>query len=104
MLLFKKKFLEAIRRSEKTQTIRLWKHRRMRDGQRSYIPGVGAIQITAVDALALETLTKEDARRDGFDTAAALRQEIDAIYEQAPPGEERTAYRVQFRLLEEANA
>ena len=40
MLLFKKKFLAAIRSGRKTQTIRLWKHQRMRSGQRSYIPGV----------------------------------------------------------------
>jgi hypothetical protein len=49
MLLFKKKFLPAIRRGEKTQTVRLWKHRRLRPGQRSYIPGAGAIRVKAVD-------------------------------------------------------
>ena len=45
MLLFKKKFLPAIRAGEKTQTIRLWKFRHLRSGQRSYIPGVGYIRI-----------------------------------------------------------
>ena len=39
VLLFNKRFLPAIRCGQKTQTIRLWRHRRMRAGQRSYIPG-----------------------------------------------------------------
>ena len=66
MLLFKKKFLPAIRRGEKTQTIRLWKHRRLKAGQRSYIPGVGPIRVTAVDQIDLGQLGEEDARADGF--------------------------------------
>ncbi|TWT42773.1 ASCH domain protein [Botrimarina hoheduenensis] len=80
MLLFKRKFLEAIRAGEKTQTIRLWKHRMMRTGQRSYIPGVGPIRITLVNSVELENLTDEDARPDGFDTADALRAELHTIY------------------------
>ena len=54
MLLFKKRFLEAIRAGQKTQTIRLWKHVRMRAGQRSYIPGAGYIRVTAVEEVRLE--------------------------------------------------
>ncbi len=80
MLLFKKKFLDLIRAGEKTQTIRLWKFRRMRAGQQSYIPGVGYIDITAVDEVTLEHLTEDDARRDGFVSADALRQEIRDLY------------------------
>ena len=49
MLLFKKKFLPAIRSGEKTQTIRLWKWRMMRPGQRSYIPGAGYVAIERVE-------------------------------------------------------
>lgn len=98
MLLFKKKFLPAIRRGEKTQTIRLWKHRRLRGGQRSYIPGAGYIRILAVNQVELETLTDADARLDGFDTAEALREEIGRLY---PAGLEagHQAYRVAFELL-----
>lgn len=80
MLLFKRKFLDAIRSGEKTQTIRLWKHRMMRSGQRSYIPGVGRVQITLVEAVAIEELTDADARPDGFETAESLRQELQTIY------------------------
>ena len=100
MLLFKKKFLAAIRSGEKTQTIRLWKHRRMRAGQRSYIPGVGYIRITAVDLIELDSLTDADARPDGFPTARLLREEIERLYpEQLANGYQ--AYRVVFSLMED---
>ena len=56
MLLFKKKFLPAIRAGQKTQTIRLWKYRKMRPGQRSYIPGAGYIRLTKVEEVQLAAL------------------------------------------------
>ncbi len=98
MLLFKKKFLDAIRQGRKTQTIRLWKHRRMKAGQRSYIPGAGYIRVTAVEEVELAALTDADARPDGFETADALRAEIAALYaEQLDAGHQ--AYRIVFHLL-----
>ena len=102
MLMFKKKFLPAIRAGEKTQTIRLWKHRMMRDGQRSYIPGAGYITIDRVEQVELANLTDADAIPDGFPTAAALRTELDALYaDKIAAGYQ--AYRVVFHL-QEANA
>ncbi len=98
MLLFKKKFLEQIRRGEKTQTIRLWKFRRMKAGQRSYIPGAGYIQITAVDEVALPDLTDDDALRDGFPSANALRREVEELYPKQLADRHR-AYRLVFRLM-----
>jgi hypothetical protein len=98
MLLFKKKFLDAIRRGEKTQSIRLWKFRRMRAGQRSYIPGAGYIQITAVDEVALDALTDDDARPDGFPSADALRHELSQLYPNQQ-AEGYRAYRLTFRVL-----
>ncbi len=98
MLLFKKKFLAAIRAGQKTQTIRLWKHRRMKAGQRSYIPGIGYIRIIAVDDVVLDALTDEDARPDGFDTADQLREEIARLYPKQL-AEGHRAYRVVFELL-----
>lgn len=96
MLLFKKKFLPAIRAGEKTQTIRLWKYRRMRAGQLSYIPGFGRIRLTAVDEVELDRLTDADARPDGFETADQLRAEIAKLYpEQLAAG--YRAYRIVFR-------
>ena len=97
MLLFKKKFLPAIRSGQKTQTIRLWKHRRMRPGQRSYIPGVGHIRLIAVDEVDLAQLTDADARPDGFDTADQLRAEIARLYPQQLAARYR-AYRIRFQL------
>jgi hypothetical protein len=98
MLLFKKKFLAAIRSGEKTQTVRLWKHRRMRAGQRSYIPGAGYIRITAVEEVDLDQLTDADARPDGFETADQLRAELARLYPQQLAQGYR-AYRVRFELV-----
>ncbi|MEX2317655.1 MAG: ASCH domain-containing protein [Pirellulales bacterium] len=95
MLLFKKKFLPAIRSGEKTQTFRLWKHRHMRTGQRSYIPGVGPIRVTAVEPVDLDVLTDADAVPDGFSSAAALVTELRTIYaEKLADG--YCAYRIVF--------
>ena len=98
MLLFKKKFLEALRDGTKTQTVRLWKVCRFRAGQRSYIPGVGYIWVTAVDPVRLDELTDADARLDGFSSASALLAEIQALYaEQLAEGYQ--AYRLRFRRM-----
>lgn len=98
MLLFKKKFLDLIRRGEKTQTIRIWPHRKLRLGQRSYIPGVGYIRITAVDAVGLADLTDDDATLDGFARLQELHDEIHRLY---PDGltDGQQAFRVRFSLL-----
>jgi hypothetical protein len=98
MLLFKKKFLEAIRQGRKTQTIRLWKHRRMRAGQRSYIPGVGYIRVTAVEEVRLDGLTDADALPDGFESADTLWAEIAKLYPKQL-AEGHRAYRVVFCVL-----
>jgi hypothetical protein len=98
VLLFKKKFLDAIRQGRKTQTVRLWKWRKMKPGQRSYIPGAGYISIDAVDEVALPALTDEDARLDGFDSAAALRHEIEQLYPQQLAAGHK-AFRIRFTLL-----
>lgn len=100
MLLFKKKFLDAIRKGEKTQTIRLWRHCRMRNGQRSYIPGAGYIRILTVEPVELDELTDADARPDGFASIAELRAEIDRLYAgQLADG--CRAYRIRFELMPE---
>lgn len=94
MLLFKRKFLDAIRSGEKTQTIRLWKHRMMRDGQRSYTPGVGRMRIDRVEAVEIEQLTDADALPDGFPDAESLRRELREIY-----GEKLEAGYQAFRVV-----
>jgi hypothetical protein len=100
MLLFKKKFLDAIRSGEKTQTIRLWKFRRMKAGQRSYIPGIGPIRITAVDPVKVDGLTDADAIPDGFTSAASLQAELRTIYaDKLSAGHQ--AYRIVFERVDE---
>jgi hypothetical protein len=95
MLLFKKKFLPAIRSGEKTQTIRLWKVRHMRTGQRSYIPGVGHIRVTLVEPVEIDDLTDADAIPDGFPSAAVLQHELRSIYgEKLAQGHQ--AFRITF--------
>ena len=80
MLLFKAKFIEAIKSGKKTQTIRLRRYCRMKPGQRSYIPGVGYIAITSIERVELDQLTDADAVLDGFPTADALRAELCDLY------------------------
>lgn len=100
VLLFKKKFLPAIRAGEKTQTIRLWRWRMMRAGQRSYIPGAGYIRIDRVEEVELEALTDVDAIPDGFATADALRAELHQLCgDKLAAGHQ--AFRVVFHLLDE---
>lgn len=101
MLLFKKKFLDAIRSGEKTQTIRLWNACRMKTGQRSYIPGAGYIRVVSVEPVEIESLTDDDARPDGFATAGDLRQELNSLYAEALAAGQQ-AYRVRFELFSEA--
>ncbi len=98
MLLFKKKFLNDIREGRKTQTIRVWKFRHMRAGQRSYIPGVGYIQIDEVEAVSLDDLSDEDAIPDGFTTVEELRAEICRIYS-GQQLSERKVFRIRFHVL-----
>jgi len=98
MLLFKKKFIELIRRGEKTQTIRLWNSPRMRAGQRSYIPGIGYISILSVEQVELERLTDADAVPDGFATAELLRNEIRSIYADELKKGQKT-FRIRFRVF-----
>ena len=97
MLLFKKKFLDQIRNGEKTQTIRLWEYRRMKPGQRSYIPGIGYIAVTCVEPVELAQLTDADALLDGFPSADMLRAEIRDLYA-ADTRKELFPFRVRFSV------
>jgi hypothetical protein len=98
VLLFKKKFLDLIRQGRKTQTVRLWKWRKMKPGQRSYIPGAGYIRVESVDEVSLEQLTDDDARLDGFDSAPALRAEIEQLYPKELAAGHHV-FRIRFNLL-----
>lgn len=97
MLTFKQKFLDAIRKDEKTQTLRIWKSLRIRAGQKNFIPGVGPIWIDAVDEVFFDQLTDADAIPDGFSSLEALKDEIFKIYGSEPEGK---LYRVRFHRLD----
>ena len=80
MILFKKKFLDLIRSGRKRQTIRIWPKRRLRPGQREFVPGLGLIRITAFESVRPEDLSEDDARLDGFESRAALLDELRSLY------------------------
>ncbi|MEN1678237.1 MAG: ASCH domain-containing protein [Planctomycetota bacterium] len=102
MLLFKRKFLPAILSGEKTQTIRVWRRRLVRAGQRSYTPGVGRIRIDRVEPVDIDQLTDDDAEPDGFPTADALRAELASLYADKMDGGYQ-AYRVVFHREPDAD-
>ncbi len=74
-----------------------------RAGQRSYIPGIGHIQLTAVEEVELDRLTDADARPDGFATADQLRAEIARLYPQQL-AEGYRAYRIAFVIAPKDSA
>jgi len=80
VILLKKKFLDLVRSGAKRQTIRVWPRRRLRPGQREFIPGLGRIRITAFERVSPDDLTDEDARLDGFASRSALLGELRALY------------------------
>jgi hypothetical protein len=95
MLLLKRHLVDLVRAGKKRQTIRLWSRAMLSAGQISYTPGLGRMKITAVDVLpSLGALTEADARADGFDSLAALLDEIRRIYGDKPLG--RTIFRIKF--------
>lgn len=96
MLLFKRKFWDAIRRGEKTQTLRNWKSQHLKPGQKDTIPGVGPIWIDSVEKVSLDDLTDADAIPDGFPTIDALKAEIREIYGDEHGG---NFFRVRFHVL-----
>lgn len=100
MLFFKAKFLPLIRGGRKRQTIRLWRHARVKKGQRAYVPGLGHVTITHVDVLnSLRALTRADALADGFGSRREMLAEIHRLY--PSPGQGVRVFRVRFRWRQE---
>jgi len=81
-LFFKKPLQLAIREGRKRTTIRRWPAARpgVRAGQRVFSPGLGWLNIDAVEPVDIEMLGDDDARADGFDTSAGLRQVLLDLY------------------------
>jgi hypothetical protein len=98
MLLMKKQFHEAIRTGQKTTTLRYWKRLMVKPGSVHTIPRVGKVRIEAVDAVELDELTEDDARCDGMESLAAIRQGLKEFYDDTAR-RERTLYRIRFTYL-----
>jgi hypothetical protein len=98
-LFFKKPLQLAIREGRKRTSIRRWPAARpgLRAGQRVFSPCLGWLSIESVEPVRLEALGDDDARADGFDTAAALKQVLLSLYPQhADDGKDW--FRVRFRI------
>src|SRR4051812_35715484 len=79
-LFFKGHLQDAIRNGTKRTTIRRWPRPMMQAGQRAYVPGLGWLDIEAVDCIELNDLRAGDARADGFESVRALRKVLFALY------------------------
>jgi len=79
-ILFKRRFLDAIRRGDKTTTLRRWKSCRVQAGVRARAPGLGWLNILSCEKIDLKDLTEEDALADGFASLKELRKTLAQIY------------------------
>lgn len=98
MLLMRREYFDAIRRGEKTTTLRYWKRRMVRAGSVHRVPGLGRLRIESVEPIAEGDLTDAHARDDGLGGAAALRRALDETYDPARR-EGRRLYLVRFTWL-----
>jgi hypothetical protein len=90
-MLFTTRALRDIADGRVTLAFRRWRQRRVRPGatQRT---GFGVVGITSVEPIEVEDITEADARNAGFDTLAALLQEL-----ALPPGRDGQLYRIGLR-------
>jgi hypothetical protein len=98
-LFFKKPLQDAIRQGRKRTTIRRWRAGApgLRAGQRVFSPGLGWLTIEGVEPVDLDALGDTDARADGFDTAAGLREVLLALYP-AHAADGKRWFRVAFQV------
>ena len=97
-LFFKKPLQLAIREGRKCTTIRRWGADRpaVRAGQRVFSPGLGWLAVVAVEQIELAALGDDDARADGFESAAALTGVLLSLYpDHAQDGKQW--FRVRFK-------
>ena len=92
-MLFSKPFWEPIRAGKVTLTFRRWKRAQV-VADRDYRTPAGRLHVTAVAVVEPETITDEEARRAGHESAATLRSQLRG--DPADP-----VYRVEFRYLDE---
>ena len=99
----KKEFFDAVRRGEKTTTLRFWRWQRVRAGQVHTVPHLGKLRIDTVRQVALAELTGEDAAADGFASLAELQSALEQMYPGAAlagaDDDGRKLYLVHFTFL-----
>ncbi|MGA2441142.1 MAG: ASCH domain-containing protein [Tepidisphaeraceae bacterium] len=95
-ILFKRQFIDAIRRGDKTTTLRRWKSCRLSSGSRAFAPGVGWLKILSCEEINLKDLTYDDAQADGFASLSELLATLRQIYPNHKT-DGRCWYRVVFR-------
>ncbi|MGD0139394.1 MAG: ASCH domain-containing protein [Tepidisphaeraceae bacterium] len=93
-ILFKRQFISAIRRGDKTTTLRRWKSCRLSAGSRAFAPGVGWLKIVSCQEINLKDLTASDAQADGF---ASLRELLTTLRQIYP--NHRTDGRLWYRVV-----
>ncbi|MGD0768973.1 MAG: ASCH domain-containing protein [Tepidisphaeraceae bacterium] len=95
-ILFKRQFIDAIRRGDKTTTLRRWKSCHLSAGSRAFAPGVGWLKILSCEEINLKDLTCDDAQADGFASLSELLTTLRRIYPN-PKADGRRWYRVVFQ-------
>ena len=98
MLLMKEIFFDAIRRGEKTTTLRYWQRQHLNPGSVQFITGLGKLRIDDVRKVNFNELTDNDARRDGFNNLSDLDKTLDEIYTREQR-DVRELFLIQFTLL-----
>lgn len=73
MLLFERRFHAPIVRGELTVTFRKWDRAKVKPGGRYRCHPIGVLRVDAVERVRLGAVRRAEARRAGFDDAAALR-------------------------------
>lgn len=99
MLLMKREFFDAIRRGEKTTTLRYWQRQHLNPGSVQFIQGLGELLINDVTQVNLSELTDSDARKNGFHNLLELDLTLDEIYTQEQRYS-RELFLIQFTLIE----
>lgn len=72
MLLFESRFHEPIVRGELTVTFRKWDKPKVKPGGRYRCHPIGVLRVDATERVRLSSVGDDDARRGGFEDAAAL--------------------------------
>jgi len=97
LLLFKKKFLEPIRRGQKRMTLRRWDRPRVTAGRRAFCPGLGYLQIQTIEPVDWADLNEADALADGFASLPAMRATLLSIYPTRDDG--KRWWRIRFEWV-----